>query len=228
MQKTARILYFASFSVVISTLIYAIVYTLSSESGTATLFGAKISIGTLTVALAAMILPPIIIKWKKVSFSPGMILAYLVFVMGSIYGGSGLNLFWSIPHFDTLMHAFSGGMLAALGFMLICSLHKTEKLPRSFSPLFLTLFVFCFSMTIGVLWELIEFGADYFTGGNMLRWAEQDGTPHVGLAALYNTMWDFIANAVGAAIVAVMGYISLKNRRRFVDTLVMKKKKEPK
>ena len=224
MLKTARILYSASFTIVISTLIYAVVYTLSTDRGTATLFGAEIAVGSLGVALAALIAPLIYAKWRKISFPPGMILAYLVFVMGSIYGGSGLKLFWSIPHFDTLMHALSGGMLAALGFMLLCSMHKTERLPRSFSPLFVALFAFCFSMTLGVLWELVEFGADYFTGANMLRWAERDGTAHVGLPALYNTMSDFIANAVGAAVVAVMGYVSLKNRRKFVDGLVIRKK----
>src|SRR5699024_8786150 len=37
------------------------------------------------------------------------------------------------------------------------------------SPLFLAIVAFCFSMTVGVLWEFFEFGADQVMGTDMQK-----------------------------------------------------------
>ena len=37
------------------------------------------------------------------------------------------------------------------------------------SPIFLALVAFCFSMTVGVLWEFFEFSMDYFFGTDMQK-----------------------------------------------------------
>ncbi len=48
-------------------------------------------------------------------------------------------------------------------------LNDDERLTFHLSPLFLALVAFCFSMTIGVLWEFFEFGMDFFFGTDMQR-----------------------------------------------------------
>ncbi len=63
---------------------------------------------------------------------------------------------------DTLMHTINGFVCAAIGFCLVDLLNRNERVGMSLSPLYLSLVAFCFSMTIGVLWEFIEFGMDYF------------------------------------------------------------------
>ena len=53
-------------------------------------------------------------------------------------------------------------MCAAVGFSLVLLLNDNEKLTFDLSPFFLALVAFCFSMTVGVMWEFFEFGVDRF------------------------------------------------------------------
>ena len=47
-----------------------------------------------------------------------------------------------------------------MGFSLVNLLNKSERVRFSLSPAYLAVVAFCFSMTMGVLWEFFEFGAD--------------------------------------------------------------------
>lgn len=72
-------------------------------------------------------------------------------------------------HWDTLLHTAWGFLCAALGFSLINILNRNNKIHFELSPFYLALMAFCFSMTIGVLWEFFEFGADRFLGMDMQK-----------------------------------------------------------
>jgi len=50
--------------------------------------------------------------------------------------------------------------MAAIGLSLVDLLNKSDKLSFSLSPLFTVIVAFCFSMTIGALWEIFEFIMD--------------------------------------------------------------------
>lgn len=50
----------------------------------------------------------------------GMELAFLLFLFGAIYLGEVRGFYFRIPYWDTILHAFSGGMLGALGFTSWC------------------------------------------------------------------------------------------------------------
>ncbi len=64
-----------------------------------------------------------------------------------------------IPGWDTMLHTMNGFLCAAVGFSLIDILNqKSDKL--ELSPLYLAIVAFCFSMTIGVVWEFFEFAMD--------------------------------------------------------------------
>ena len=60
------------------------------------------------------------------------------------------------------MHTINGFLCAAIGFSLIDILNRSDKFHTKMSPLFVALVAFCFSMTVGVLWEFFEFGMDTF------------------------------------------------------------------
>ena len=47
-------------------------------------------------------------------------------------------------------------MCAAIGFSLLDILNREEKIGFSLSPLYLAIVAFCFSMTVGVIWEFFE------------------------------------------------------------------------
>ena len=65
-----------------------------------------------------------------------------------------------IPIWDTMLHMTTGFLAAAIGLSLIDLLNRSERFNIKLSPFFVALVSFCFSMTIGVLWEFFEFSAD--------------------------------------------------------------------
>ena len=84
----------------------------------------------------------------------------LLFIFSAEILGEIQNFYGKIPHWDTILHTINGFLCAAIGFSLIDILNKSEKFHIKLSPIFVSLVAFCFSMTIGVLWEFFEFGAD--------------------------------------------------------------------
>ena len=61
---------------------------------------------------------------------------------------------------DTVLHTLNGFLMAAIGFALVDILNRNKKISFQLSPAFLAVVAFCFSMTIGVIWEFFEFGMD--------------------------------------------------------------------
>ena len=55
-----------------------------------------------------------------------------------------------------MLHTLNGFLCAAIGFSLLDILNRRGSLAFQLSPLYLALVAFCFSMTIGVLWEFFE------------------------------------------------------------------------
>ncbi len=74
-----------------------------------------------------------------------------------------INAFYlKFPYWDTMLHTTNGFLMAAIGFSLIDLFNRSERFLVKLSPLFVAIIAFCFSMTIGVLWEFCECGADLF------------------------------------------------------------------
>ncbi len=74
-----------------------------------------------------------------------------------------------IPGWDTMLHTLNGFLVAAVGFSLIDLFNRSERFSFKLSPLFLSIVAFCFSMTVGVLWEFFEFSADQLLGMDMQK-----------------------------------------------------------
>ena len=68
-----------------------------------------------------------------------------------------------------MLHTINGFLCAAIGFSLIDILNRSPKFHMKMSPIFVALVAFCFSMTIGVLWEFFEYGADTFFETDMQK-----------------------------------------------------------
>lgn len=81
-----------------------------------------------------------------------------------------INSFYTIiPGWDTMLHTINGFLVAAVGFSLVDLFNRSERFSFRLSPLFLAIVAFCFSMTVGVLWEFFEFGADQVMGTDMQK-----------------------------------------------------------
>ncbi len=148
---------------------------------------------------------------KKLSFEiPNyMSIMYFIFLYCAIYLGEVRNFYYIIPHWDTILHAFSGAMLGALGFTLVTILNDAERISVVLSPFFIALFAFCFALAAGAVWEIYEFSGDGLFGLNMQKYRLEDGTQLIGHAALIDTMKDIIIDALGALSVTLIGYLSL-------------------
>ena len=86
----------------------------------------------------------------------------LLFIFASEILGELKCYYITFPYWDTMLHTLNGFLCAAIGFALVDILNRSERFSISLSPLFLALVAFCFSMTIGVLWEFFECTMDHF------------------------------------------------------------------
>ncbi len=84
----------------------------------------------------------------------------LLFIFASEILGELACFFITIPNWDSILHTTTGFLCAATGFALIDILNRNSKIKFELSPVYVSLVAFCFSMTIGVLWEFFEFGMD--------------------------------------------------------------------
>lgn len=103
---------------------------------------------------------------KLPSVLEGIILLFIFAaeILGEIHG-----FYLKIPYWDTLLHTMNGFMMAAIGFAMIDILNQSPRLHFNMSPIFVAFVSFCFSMTIGVLWEFFEYGMDLYTMSDMQK-----------------------------------------------------------
>ena len=84
----------------------------------------------------------------------------LLFIFAAEILGELGCYFITYPHWDSMLHTTTGFLCAATGFALIDILNRNDKIKFQLSPIYVALVAFCFSMTIGVLWEFFEFSVD--------------------------------------------------------------------
>ncbi len=101
---------------------------------------------------------------------PGTLEIIIIFFIFSaeILGEIG-SFYTYIPWWDTMLHTINGFLMAAIGFSLIDILNNQPKFHFNMSPFFVAFTAFCFSMTIGVIWEFFEFTMDFLTHTDMQK-----------------------------------------------------------
>lgn len=95
----------------------------------------------------------------------------LLFIFAAEILGELNCYFITFPYWDTMLHTTTGFLCAATGFALIDILNRNSRIKFTLSPVYVALVAFCFSMTVGVLWEFFEFGVD-----RLLHWDMQKDT----------------------------------------------------
>ena len=78
------------------------------------------------------------------------------------------HFYVALPGWDTILHTINGFLAAAVGFSMVDLLNRHSK-RMQLSPLYVAMVAFCFSMTIGVMWEFIECTGDLFFGQDMQK-----------------------------------------------------------
>ena len=112
--------------------------------------------------LLLFLLPAFVQTTFRVELPSALEILVLFFIFAAEILGEMNDYYVKYTFWDTMLHTTTGFLAAAAGLSLIDILNKSERIQLSLSPLFVALTSFCFSMTIGVLWEFFEFGMDYF------------------------------------------------------------------
>ena len=118
----------------------------------------NVFLGLLTLAL--FMIPSIIDRKLNIKLPTVLETIILLFIFSAEILGEIQNFYGIFKHWDTILHTINGFLCAAIGFSLIDILNQSEKFHTKMTPIFVALVAFCFSMTIGVLWEFFEYGMD--------------------------------------------------------------------
>lgn len=105
-------------------------------------------------------LPSFIERTIRIDVPDTLEIIILLFIFSAEILGEIRAYYIQFPYWDTMLHTLNGFLCAAIGFSLVDILNRSGRFSFSLSPLYLAVAAFCFSMTVGVLWEFFEWGMD--------------------------------------------------------------------
>lgn len=112
------------------------------------------------LVLILFMLPRFVERNFRIELPSTLEIIILVFIFAAEILGELKSYFITYPHWDTALHTTTGFISAAFGFALVDLLNRNKPQQFKLSPVFLALVAFCFSMTVGVLWEFFEYTGD--------------------------------------------------------------------
>ena len=121
------------------------------------------------LTLMLLVIPSLVQITFKVELPTVLEIIILIFIFAAEILGEISEFYLLFPFWDTVLHTINGFLAAAIGFSLVDLLNRSKKAVFSLSPLFMAIVAFCFSVTIGVIWEFFEFGMDQIAGFDMQK-----------------------------------------------------------
>lgn len=207
------------------------------------------------LTLVLFMIPSFVEKKIKIEVPDLLEIIILLFIFAAEILGELQEYYLTFPYWDTMLHTINGFLCAAIGFALIDILNDSEKVSFDVSPVFAAVCAFCFSMTIGVLWEFFEYFMDIVfhtdmqkdeiintvssvlfnpEGKNIAKTITVDSLTLNGMTfdgyidiGLRDTMEDLFVNFIGAVIFSVIGffYVRKRGKSRLVKSLIPYRKK---
>ena len=174
----------------------------------------------------------------------------LLFIFSAEILGEISEYYLRFPFWDTALHTLNGFLMAAIGLAMVDILNRSRKFRIRLSPVFVAVVAFCFSMTIGVLWEFFEYGMDVFFRMDMKKDTYIPAVTSVLLnpdgrnaavtvpvesilingeawpgyidIGLHDTMKDLLVNFIGAVVFSFIGmlYIMGRGRGKFAPNFI--------
>lgn len=121
------------------------------------------------LTLVLFLVPEYIETNLKITIPETLEVIIILFIFAAEILGEYFHFYTIFPYWDTLLHTSNGFLAAAIGLALVSILNRSDKIAFSLSPFFCVIVAFCFSMTIGVLWEFFEFTMDVLFGVDMQK-----------------------------------------------------------
>lgn len=158
-----------------------------------------------SLVIVLTMIPQLLKRWFRVDVPPEFQLVAAIFVFCAIFLGTSLGFYGRFLWWDTALHTTSGCLLGIVGFIAVFLINGTDHRPEGMRVSLIAVFGFMFAVTLGVFWEIYEFIADNLIPGLNMQVVETGTT---------DTMIDMIVNTIGAAVIAVLGYLFCKTGRQ--------------
>ena len=108
------------------------------------------------LTLVLLMLPTVIERSLKIDLPNTLEIIIMLFIFAAEILGEIQAYYTTYQGWDTMLHTLNGFLCAAIGFSLVDLFDRDEHFSLSLSPVYMAIAAFCFSMTIGVLWEFFE------------------------------------------------------------------------
>lgn len=179
------------------------------------------------LSLFLFLLPAFFEKQLKIEIPPLFEKIIYIFIFSSEILGEVDRFYTAIPGWDTMLHTMNGFLCAAIGFSIVDMFNRHSE-DINLSPIYLAITAFCFSMTVGVLWEFVEFTGDQFFGLDMqkdfivqnIASVTLDPTHSQVPYAVHNITRTIIETADGSQVVVEGGYLDIGILDTMKDLLV--------
>lgn len=208
------------------------------------------------LTLVLFLIPSFVEKRLHIDVPNVLEVIILLFIFAAEILGEIREYYLIYPFWDTILHTLNGFLMAAIGIAMVDILNRSEKFKVRLSPAFVALVAFCFSMTIGVLWEFFEYGMDTFLHLDMQKDTVLHSVTSVMLnpdgrnrpvtveiesiivngeewpgyidIGLHDTMEDLFVNFIGAAVFSVIGmfYLIGRGKGKFAPKFIPRLKTE--
>ncbi len=181
------------------------------------------------LTLVLMILPSVFTRKLRIELPTTLEIIILLFIFAAEILGELNSFYIHVPHWDTVLHTLNGFLCAAVGFALVDMLNRSDRFSFKLSPVYLALVAFCFSMTIGVLWEFFEYSGDLFLGldmqkdtvVNVIRTVELDATRSNKVVAIKDIADVIIVHSDGTQeALGLSGYLDIGLNDTMKDLIV--------
>ena len=108
------------------------------------------------LTLVLFVMPTVLERRLRVDLPDTLEIIILLFIFAAEILGEIQAFYTTYQGWDTVLHTMNGFLCAAIGFSLVDLCDRSERFSLTLSPVFMAIVAFCFSMTIGVLWEFFE------------------------------------------------------------------------
>lgn len=127
------------------------------------------NVALCVLTLILFTLPNIISKSFHITLPEPLEIIVYLFIFSAAILGEIQNFYELFEHWDTILHTLNGFLCAAIGFSLVDLLNNNDDVHIHMSPAFAALVAFSFSMTVGVMWEFVEFSVDHYLQKDMQK-----------------------------------------------------------
>ena len=124
---------------------------------------------TCALTLILFLIPNFVETKLKITLPQTLEVIIILFIFSAEMLGEIREFYLRFYWWDDMLHTLNGFLMAGVGFSMVDILNKNDIFKFQLSPINMAVVSFCFSMTVGVLWEFFEFFMDLFYGTDMQK-----------------------------------------------------------